>query len=323
MVSAMSEGSAIKIADAVLLEEIDTALTGAIARRRFPKPLADAMTYAATGPGKRIRPLLCVRCCMAVNGGVWSAHPVVTAAVAVELVHAFSLVHDDLPALDNDDLRRGRPTVHRAFDEAIAVLAGDALQGLAWELIAGLGSRWSPALSWELSTALNDMIAGQVYDTVAGADNQNSSDEEKLKNTHRLKTGALLRAACRMGARCGGAEEPEPEHWTLKDRGNPWWGPDVDSAALTAITEYADALGLMFQAVDDLLDVTSDTDTMGKATQKDADAGKLTYPGVYGIDGTRREIARLHTAAREALDPFGPAADPLREMADRLATRTR
>ena len=297
----MSEASCVRVSDEVLRSSIDAHLRASIDRRGFPTRLAEAMRYAALGPGKRVRPMLCVRTCVAVDGRM-PTDAAYTAAASIEMVHAFSLVHDDLPAMDDDDLRRGRPTVHKAFDEATAVLAGDALQGLAMESLAALDNLWAMAAVHELARATNDMIAGQVYDTLNGADDAASmSDAQRLERVHRLKTGALLRAACRIGGLAGGADGDE----------------------LEALSTYADALGLMFQAVDDLLDITSDAATLGKATQKDADAGKLTYPGVFGVEGTRREITRLHEQAIAALSGFGASADPLREMAERLATRTR
>ena len=277
----------------------------------LPRRLADAMVYAALGPGKRVRPTLVVRACEAVAGPVDLATPPVglwEAAAAVELVHAFSLVHDDLPALDDDDLRRGRPTLHRQTDEATAILAGDALLTLSTELLAtgvadpGLALR----LIGELSVATQNMIAGQTRDTRpeptdAGRDAAAAglAAVDQLTLIHRQKTAALLRAAVRLGGLCGAADEPR----------------------LRALTDYAEAVGLMFQVVDDLLDVTSDGQTLGKATQKDAAAGKLTYPGLMGVDGARAEAARLHEAATDALRPLGEHGRPLREIADQLAVR--
>ncbi|MEM8783944.1 MAG: polyprenyl synthetase family protein [Planctomycetota bacterium] len=320
----MSTALPARVSDEVLIRSIDAYAEAAIRGQGMPTRLTEAMLYAALGPGKRVRPVLCVRACMAVNGGCLPERCATEAAAAVELVHAFSLVHDDLPAMDDDDLRRGRPTLHKAFDEATAVLAGDALQGLAMQRLAGIDRPWANQAAFELAKATNDMIAGQALDTLGGADGDDPMDDaDRLERVHRLKTGALLRAACRIGALAGGARRVEPDDWEGKDDGEPWWGLDADDAGLKAVTSYADALGLMFQAVDDLLDVTSDAATLGKATQKDAEAGKLTYPGVFGVEGTRREIVRLHERAVAALAGFGLAADPLRALADRLATRTR
>ena len=283
-----------------MVASIDLRLREAVESRGLPPALRDGVLYAVLGPGKRVRPVLVLRSCAAISDTGFE--DALTAGAALEMIHAFSLVHDDLPAMDDDDLRRGRPTLHKHADEATAILAGDVLQSLASELLSR--DIDDPALSrsvvTELSVATTDMIAGQVYDTLAGFPD-GVPELEQLTTIHRLKTGALLRAAARMGGRCGGASDDQ----------------------LAALTYYADAIGLMFQAVDDLLDVTSDAATLGKATQKDADAGKLTYPGVLGVDGTREQIGRLRTEALEALSGFGESADPLRTMAERLATRTR
>jgi geranylgeranyl pyrophosphate synthase len=218
------------------------------------------------------------------------------------MVHAFSLVHDDLPAMDDDDLRRGRPTLHRHTNEAMAVLAGDALLGLAAELVL---TRLKPAdlaasVCRELMLGTNDMIAGQVYDTLPDFAEE-LSPLERLRTIHRHKTGALIRAACRTGALCGGVE---PE-------------------ALGRITRYGEAIGLMFQVVDDLLDVTQTTSHLGKTAGKDVDQHKLTYPALLGIRGSRDEVTRLHGEALGAIEEFGDAAEPLRQLADYLAVRTR
>ncbi|MBB6442514.1 polyprenyl synthetase family protein [Phycisphaera mikurensis] len=279
--------------DEELKRRVDAAIGAAVRARGLPQPLEDAVLYAVLGPGKRTRPILCLRACEAV-GGAWEA--ALPAAVAIEMVHAFSLVHDDLPAMDDDDLRRGRPTAHRAFREDLAILAGDGLQSLAAEALSapGLDRR----LPGELARATTDMIAGQVLDTVGGFP-ADATDDQRLRAIHRKKTAALLMAACRMGAICGGA----------------------DGRTIAELSVYAVCLGICFQAVDDLLDVTADAAALGKATGKDADAGKLTYPGLYGVDGTRERIAGYRDEALAALAPLGPAADRLREMARTLAIR--
>lgn len=303
----MSSNASSGIAQDQIVREVEGYLQAFVKKRGLPSRLADAALYAGLGPGKRVRPTLVVRACEAVRGPLASLSEIeglLPGAVAIEMVHAFSLVHDDLPAMDDDDLRRGRPTLHKHADEATAILAGDALLGLSFELVAagvddqGLGL----ALVRELSVGTNDMIAGQVRDTFpedpeTGA--EDGSDLDRLIRTHRLKTGALLRAAVRMGGRCGGAT-----------------GPQLD-----ALTRYAGAVGLMFQVVDDLLDVTSDAGVMGKATQKDAAAGKRTYPGLLGVEGARAEAQRLAADARDALEPLGEHAHPLGRLADELAVR--
>lgn len=293
--------------------------------------LLDAVEYAALGPGKRLRPLLAWHSCVAMGGAGELSLP---AGVALELVHAFSLVHDDLPALDNDDVRRGRATLHKHAGEAMAILAGDALltrafEVLAWGAVSALeprGDRRAAAMSttsWmhdeeekeaaeprlrlalirELASATSAMVAGQVWDTCAGLP-AHLAPLEQLRLIHSNKTGALIRAACRMGALCATTQgDREPR--------------------LRAITEYAEAVGLMFQIVDDLVDVTQSAEHAGKRTQKDAEAGKLTYPAVLGIEGSWTEVERLRGAARRAVEPLLPNARSLVALAEYLSQRTR
>ncbi|MEM9913835.1 MAG: polyprenyl synthetase family protein [Planctomycetota bacterium] len=297
-----------------LVAEVEAGIRDTVRARDLPRDLADAVLYAALGPGKRVRPTLVVRSYEAVAGpsghkplsALSDAEGLLPAAAAIEMVHAFSLVHDDLPAMDDDDLRRGRPTLHKHTNEAMAILAGDTLLALSVEVIAtGVADA---ALSGRLIRALtvgtNDMIAGQVYDTFPDRDDHLPTID-RLSRVHRHKTGALLRAAARMGGHVAGANAEQ----------------------LQALTDYADAIGLMFQVVDDVLDVTSDAAAMGKATQKDAAAGKLTYPGLMGLDGARAEVQRLREAAHAALAPLGgdsgdsgPIAT-LKQFADDLAVR--
>lgn len=280
---------------------VDEFLGAFLAERDLPSNLDEAIRYALLGPGKRTRPHLALACCRALGGSDQAALP---GAGAVEMIHAFSLVHDDLPSLDDDEMRRGRPTTHVEFGEAMALLAGDALMSLAFEL-AHRSSQPSRCAG-ELAAACTDMIAGQVLDTLGGQGDQNWQDAEpldRLKRVHQGKTGALIRAACRIGAICAGADD--------------------DSDELRSITVFAEAIGLMFQIVDDLLDEEQPAEHVGKATGKDREAGKLTYPGVLGIEPARREIRRLQKQAMEALRRFGPEADPLREICDALAVRTK
>ena len=244
-------------------------------------------------------PALLLLCCRAVGGRIERALP---AAMAIELVHAFSLVHDDLPAMDDDDLRRGMPTAHVKFGEAMAILSGDAMMSLAFQIITGPETAPSAAaaLAQELAAGTTAMIAGQVYDTLGGFDPA-TGERERLVLIHQKKTGALFRAACRMGAICGGA------------------GP----AELAALTAYGEAIGLMFQIVDDLIDVEQSPEHTGKETGKDLDAGKLTYPGVLGVEQSRTEIERLRRSAMDALMPLGPRADHLRDLCEYMAIRTK
>ncbi len=272
-----------------------------------------AMEYAALGGGKRLRPLLSWRACEAVGGSGELSLP---AGIAVELVHCFSLVHDDLPALDNDDLRRGKPTLHKYAGEAMAILAGDALLTLAFEHLAdahaaqgaaaqrgSCSDRVRLALVRELSTATNHMIHGQVCDTLGDLPS-GLSDEARLVRTHAGKTGALLSAACRVGAMIGLGS--------------------TDEASLKPISDYAKAVGILFQAVDDLLDVTESSEQIGKRTNKDASAGKLTFPVLYGVEGTRQQIDRYLGEAISALSVLSAARRrELERIANFLARRTK
>jgi geranylgeranyl diphosphate synthase type II len=288
-----------KVSGNALIDRIDSTLRSFVTSRALPASLIDAISYALFGGGKRVRPVLCLRACDVVGGTVAAALP---GACAIELIHTFSLVHDDLPAMDDDDLRRGRPTLHKHTNEAMAILAGDAMTALAFEIIAEQVKDAATAqqLTLELSTATNAMIAGQVYDTMGGQDPA-LEPIDQLRQTHCNKTGALLRASVRMGAITGNASDKQ----------------------LDNLSHYADAIGLMFQAVDDLLDVTQSSEKMGKATGKDAEQGKLTYPGLLGVAGTRAEIEKLLAQALDALSGFDAKADPLRDMAKKLATRER
>lgn len=282
--------------EAELLAEIEAHLVHAVDRASLAPSLRDAVRYALLGGGKRLRPLLTL-VCAEVSGG--RRADVLDAAAAVEMVHAFSLVHDDLPALDNDSMRRGRPTLHVARGEAMAILAGDALLSLAFET-AARSPRHPDRLVAELALATTAMITGQVFDTLGGFETERT-DQQRLLAVHRNKTGALIRAACRMGA--VGVSAPE--------------------STIDLLSRWGDIIGLMFQVVDDLIDETQTAEHAGKAVGKDRAAGKLTWPAVHGIDATRREIERLADAAREVADPLGAEAAPLLEIVEVLATRTR
>ena len=266
---------------------------------QFPKHLAEAAQYGVLGGGKRLRPALVLQCCEAVGGDSEAALP---AAAALELVHCFSLVHDDLPALDNDALRRGRPTLHVHAGEPMAILAGDLMLAMAFGLIAQ--STCAPEvrsnLVHELAIGTSDMVAGQVYDTLGGLPD-GLSPIDGVQLVHRSKTGALIRAACRMGGLCGHATPAQMEN----------------------LTAYGDAMGLMFQVVDDLIDVTQSAGHVGKATGKDAACGKRTYPGVLGIEQCRDEISRLQHEATKAADDLGTSGGPLAAVAELMAVRTR
>jgi len=265
--------------------------------------LRDACRYAALGAGKRLRPALTILCCEACGGRTEDALP---PAAAIELVHAFSLVHDDLPCMDDDDLRRGRPTLHVHAGEAAALLAGDAMLNAAYLALARVGGgddggATRAALVGELAQATARMIDGQTLDTLGGFDERQDDQADQLHAIHEWKTGALLTAACRMGAIAARAEGP----------------------ALEAITAYARAVGLMFQIVDDLIDVEQSAEQAGKRTNKDAQAGKLTFPVVFGVDRSKAEVRRLHERSLAHASDLGEGGAVLADLAGALARRTR
>jgi len=280
-----------------LTEGVEAALVRAVDRAGYPALLDGAVRHALLGGGKRLRPALVGACCEAAGG---AARDSAAAGAAVEMIHAFSLVHDDLPAMDDDDLRRGRPTVHVAFGEAAAVLAGDALMSLAFETL--LAADHGAPLARELSSATTAMIVGQVEDTLGAAGADGAGVElEGLRRIHGNKTGALIRARCRMGAICAGA----------------------DDRTLGALTAYGEAAGLAYQVIDDLVDVEQGEVAAGKRTGKDAGRGKATYPGLLGVEGSRAEAARLGAAALEAIAGFGGEAEPLRRLTRLMGGRDR
>jgi geranylgeranyl diphosphate synthase type II len=255
------------------------------------------MDYSLMAGGKRLRPTLVLESAIACGGTV--NRSALAAAGAIELIHTFSLVHDDLPAMDNDDLRRGRPTNHKVYGEAMAILAGDAMVSLAFELIA---TDAEPAVAARLivelahATGPQGMIGGQVLDMDG---EQKSLSLEQLQQLHRMKTGALLRSACRLGA--------------LSTHASP--------SQLLALTEFGRHLGLAFQIVDDVLDVTASPEQMGKATGKDAAKGKNTYPALLGLDKAQHEAKAQLDEALSALAPLGPSANGLRELAQFVVER--
>lgn len=289
-----------------ILTLVDQQIDSVVARASLPHSLVAAIRYAALGPGKRVRPVLAWHACVALGGDGRESLPV---GAAVEMVHAFSLVHDDLPALDNDDLRRGRPTLHRHAGEAMAILAGDALLTLSFAALGDLRVEADRHVNimLELTAATSGMIAGQVYDSLGGLP-AGLTDEERVVLIHRSKTGALIRASCIMGAMTA----PRSQVRSVET------DPD-----LLAIRTYADAIGLMFQIVDDLLDVTQTAERAGKRTGKDAEAGKLTYPSVLGVEGSRRRVDELLHAALAAIETLGHGSQGLQRMARTLAARDR
>jgi geranylgeranyl diphosphate synthase type II len=256
--------------------------------------LVEAMRYAMLGGGKRVRPTLCMEAAWVF--GVEPEHALPSAA-AIELIHTYSLIHDDLPAMDDDDFRRGRPTTHKKYGEAMGILAGDAFFGEALTLITvhqqGTCEQVLEVVR-ELagSTGVNGMVGGQVID-MDQTGYGDGTDPETLHMIHKYKTGALIKSSARIGALLAGADKEEQ----------------------AAISEYADELGLCFQIVDDLLNATSTTEDLGKSAGSDAEQGKATFVGVYGLDGARRGADESAARAAEALTRIDGDTSGLRDMA--------
>jgi geranylgeranyl diphosphate synthase type II len=263
--------------------------------------LYQAMRYSVMNGGKRVRPLLVYAACETLEGDLERADG---AACAVELIHAYSLVHDDLPAMDDDDLRRGQPTTHKAFDEASAILAGDALQSLAFEVLADRRRNPQEAevrlqMIELLSRAAGPagMVGGQAIDLGSVG---LQLDQQALEVMHRHKTGALIEASVALGALASGS---------------------TDELARKALLQYARAIGLAFQVQDDILDVESDTATLGKTQGKDEAHDKPTYPALLGLDAAKDYALELRDQALHVLRPFGNSAEPLRELARYIVER--
>src|SRR3954470_4610162 len=265
-----------------------------------PATLREAMSYSLLAGGKRLRPILALAACEAVGARPEEA---IDAACAVEFVHTYSLIHDDLPAMDDDDFRRGRPTSHKKFGEAVAILAGDALCAEAFRVAAqnrkGREERVADVV-YELARASGavGMVGGQVIDIEATG---KKISVEELETLHRAKTGELLLVAVRAGAHMGGA----------------------DAAAMERLTVYGRALGLAFQIVDDVLDITADLQTLGKDPGSDREAGKTTFVDLLGVDGAK---SRAHSVMQEGIDalaPLGPRAEALRALARYTVERDR
>jgi geranylgeranyl diphosphate synthase, type II len=268
----------------------------------YPGALGDAMRYALLGGGKRIRPILVYSSGTAVGASLEALdHP----ACAVELIHAYSLIHDDLPAMDDDDLRRGRPTCHKVFGEALAILAGDALQALAFEVLTSdVAKRDCPpgrlaqmvrVLAQAAGAA--GMVGGQAIDLEAVG---RPLSLDQLEDMHLRKTGALIQASVRLGALSA---------------------PEVQEETLARLDAYAKCIGLAFQIRDDILDVEGDTATLGKTRGADASRNKPTYPSLLGLGGARELARALHEQALAQLDALGAAADRLRWLAQHIVER--
>jgi geranylgeranyl diphosphate synthase, type II len=265
-----------------------------------PETIHRAMRYSLFAGGKRIRPILCLEAARAAGEEPGEAH--FTAACALEFIHTYSLIHDDLPALDNDDYRRGKLTCHKVFGDAMAILAGDALLTLAFEVLAAMetaGADRKSRMIAELAAAagtVGGMIGGQVADLEGEGQAPTAA---LLESIHRAKTGALLRASLRLGAICAGATD----------------------AQYQALSRYGEHIGLAFQIVDDILDVEESSEALGKTAGKDAQQHKITFPAVYGVAESRRMAAVECGRAHETLGAFGARAGRLHELADLIVDR--
>ena len=282
-------------------KQVDSLLVRHLGQARVAEQFREVLEYALGGAGKRVRAVLVLWSCELVSGQQANT-AAETAAVALEMVHTYSLIHDDLPAMDDDDFRRGRPTCHKAFDEATAILAGDGLLTLALELLADRVE--PPSLAVSLIKALTSaagpdgMIAGQVADLQA---EKTPTDLAGLRSIHTNKTAKMFQCASVMGALCGGAT---PE-------------------GIRLLGEFGLKIGLGFQIADDILDVSASTEQLGKTAGKDEKAGKSTYPALMGIDQAKQHLAALTQEAIDHLDSFNGNATPLKQLALALLTRTK
>lgn len=271
--------------------------------QQYPETINEAMRYSLLAGGKRIRPLLCLAACQLVGGDEEVAMPT---ACALEMIHTMSLIHDDLPSMDNDDFRRGKPTCHKVYGEEIAILAGDALLSRSFEYIAR-ATRGAPAervlrVIADVGKAVGSegLVAGQVVDLQMEGSGGAGAGLETLKYIHAHKTGALLEAAVVAGAVLGGAEE----------------------AQVARLGRYAQAIGLAFQVVDDILDVTATSEELGKTAGKDVAVNKATYPSLLGLEESRKVVDRLTASAKEELSTFDlQRALPLIALADYISLR--
>lgn len=282
---------------------VEEALCSSINDGATPARLAEAMTYSLNAGGKRLRPLLVIAGAEAVGG---NAAQVLPAAVAMEMIHTFSLIHDDLPSMDDDDLRRGKPTNHKVYGEAMAILAGDGLLAEAFHVLVDR-SRFPDATDAVIVDVLRDiahatgprgMTGGQVIDMESTG---KTITPDELKNLHEHKTGRLITASVTAGARLAGANAQQ----------------------IAALKIYGEAIGLAFQIADDILDIESDQDSLGKDVGSDIEQGKNTYPALIGMEESKRRAARLTEDAIDALKDFGDSADPLREIAYYVVNRSK
>jgi len=279
-------------------DRVEIALDASMGPER-PESLRDAMRYSLLAGGKRLRPILCLAACELVGGSSERAMPT---AVALEMIHTMSLIHDDLPAMDNDDLRRGRPTNHKVYGDAMAILAGDAMLSRAFEMVA-VRSANVPAdrllrVVGELAlvSGAPGLVGGQVVDLESEGQ---AVDLQTLEYIHLHKTAALLRACVVTGALIGGASDDQ----------------------LEAMRTYANGIGLAFQIIDDILDVTASSEVLGKTAGKDLLADKTTYPKLLGLDASREKALQLVRESKAALEPWRDKAAPLLALADYVASR--
>jgi len=272
------------------------------AESQHPATIHRAMRHSLFAGGKRIRPILCIASASAISGNTDATDAVMRASCSLEMIHTYSLIHDDLPALDNDDFRRGKPTCHKVFGEAMAILAGDALFTLAIQTLTCIEAAEPAnvvALIRELSFAsgtVDGMIGGQVTDIES---ERLPPTAELLDTIHRAKTGALLKASVRMGSIAAGGNAAETE----------------------AVSRYGEHVGLAFQIVDDILDVEESSEALGKTAGKDAAQGKITFPAVYGLDASRAMAQEQCRLSHESLAGFGEGARRLHEIADLIVQR--
>ena len=281
-------------------QSVNYILQGILEAQDINHELKEALKYTLGSPGKRVRSVLLLWCCELVGRQVNRNAEV--ASAAIEMVHTYSLIHDDLPAMDDDDMRRGMPTCHKAFDEATAILTGDALLTLAFEILAKEIDR--PAVAVKLihqlarDAGVSGMIAGQMADLKA---QESAGTKEMLEYIHIHKTAKMFRCAAAMGAICGGATQKQ----------------------LDCLCEYGLRVGLAFQIADDILDETASSEQLGKTAGKDLKAAKCTYPAIVGLKTARELQEQATSEATAALKPFGNKADTLREFAQALLRRTK
>ncbi len=280
-------------------QQIETALADTLNRSTPAARLNDAMRHSLLAGGKRLRPLLCIAACELFQGNTEQA---LVPACAVEMLHTYSLIHDDLPAMDDDDLRRGQPSCHKAFDDATAILAGDALQTLSFELLSSHGELTPKQRLVMLNTltqaaGAHGMIGGQMLDMQAEG---KPIDQQQLEQIHRLKTGQLIKAALLMGAHAANV---------------------TDAEQLSRIQQIGDTLGLAFQVQDDILDVIGNTELLGKNSGADQQHNKSTYPALMGLKASQDYVQQLHQTATNLLSIYGAKAAHLQQLANEIIQR--